>query len=84
MQEGCNMEEKKSTYKGNTDAHRKGNAKYLSERVEDIKVRVPKGKKDYYKREADILGLSLNKFIVDAMDEKIQRDRNGLLPDNVD
>ena len=78
------MEEKKSTYKGNTDAHRKGNAKYLSERVEDIKVRVPKGKKDYYKREADILGLSLNKFIVDAMDEKIQRDRNGLLPDNVD
>lgn len=68
------MEEKKSTYKGNTDAHRKGNAKYLSERVEDIKVRVPKGKKDYYKREADILGLSLNQFIINAMDEKIQRD----------
>ena len=74
MQEGYNMEEKKSTYKGNTDAHRKGNAKYLSERVEDIKVRVPKGKKDYYKREADILGLSLNQFIINAMDEKIDRD----------
>ncbi len=74
MQEGYNMEEKKSTYKGNTDAHRKGNAKYLSERVEDIKVRVPKGQKEYYKHAADLGGLSLNQFIINAMDEKIDRD----------
>ena len=68
------MEENKTTYKGNTDAHRKGNAKYLSEKVEDIKIRVPKGKKDYYKQAAEKSGQSLNQFAVASMDEKIERD----------
>ena len=68
------MEEKKSTYKGNTDARRKANKKYLSETVEDIKIRVPKGRKAFYKSAADSAGLSLNQFTIDALDEKIDRD----------
>ena len=68
------MAEKKSTYTGNTDAHRRGNAKYLTEKVEDIKIRVPKGRKAYYKSAADSAGQSLNQFAIDAMDEKIGRD----------
>ena len=68
------MEEKKGTYKGNTDARRKANKKYLSETVEDIKIRVPKGRKEYYKDAAAVIGLSLNQFAITAMDEKIERD----------
>ena len=68
------MEEKKSTYKGSSDAQRKAVAKYHAEKVEDIKIRVPKGRKDYYKDAAATVGLSLNQFAVQAMDEKIDRD----------
>ena len=72
------MEEKKSTYKGNTDARRKANKKYLTENVEDIKIRVPKGRKEYYKDAAASIGQSLNQFAVNAMDEKIDRDTGGV------
>ena len=60
-------------YKGNTDAHRAGNRKYLTETVETIAVRVPKGKKDFYKEAAKKAGKSLNQFFIDCVDEKIRR-----------
>lgn len=69
------MEEKKSTYKGSSEAQRKAIAKYQSEKVEDIKIRVPKGRKDYYKDAAAAAGQSLNQFAIDAMDEKIERNK---------
>lgn len=56
-----------------TDAQKRAAEKYLSEKVEDIRIRVPKGKKEYYKAQAAAAGLSLNQFAVDAMDEKIER-----------
>lgn len=68
------MEEKKSKYKGSSEAQRKAVAKYQAEKVEDIKIRVPKGRKDYYKNAASSAGLSLNQFTVTALDEKIDRD----------
>lgn len=69
-------EEKKSTYKGNTDAHRKGNAKYLRETVEDVRIRVPKGQKEVIKAHAEKQGESMNQFVIRAIDETMQRD-NG-------
>ena len=66
--------EKKSTYKGSTDAIRKAVRKYQTESVETIAVRVPIGRKDYYKSAAASAGMSLNQFAVSAMDEKIERD----------
>ncbi|MBQ6318982.1 MAG: hypothetical protein IJI23_04250 [Lachnospiraceae bacterium] len=68
------MDEKKSTYKGSTDARRRANAKYQRETVENMTIRVPKGKKEYYKGAADKSGMSLNQFAVASMDEKITRD----------
>ena len=65
------MEEKKNTY---TEAQKRAIAKYHAEKVEDIKIRVPKGRKEYYKSAADSAGQSLNQFIISAMDEKIDRD----------
>ncbi len=68
------MEEKKSTYKGSSEAQRKAVAKYHAEKVDNIQIRVPKGQKDYYKAAADKSGLSLNQFTITALDEKIDRD----------
>ena len=58
----------------NTDARRRAARKYLSESVEEIRVRVPKGAKDSYKEAAADRNLSLNQFAVKAMDHVIQND----------
>ncbi len=71
------MSEKKSTYKGSSEAQRKAVAKYHAEKVDNIQIRVPKGRKDYYKIYAASVGSSLNQFFIDAADEKIDRDNNG-------
>lgn len=68
------MDEKKSKYKGVTDAQRRAIAKYQKETVENMTLRVPKGRKEYYKNAADSAGLSLNQFAITSMDEKIKRD----------
>ena len=68
------MTEKKSTYRGYTDAQKRAMEKYHSEKDEDIKIRVPKGRKEYYKDAAATIGQSLNQFAISAMDEKIDRD----------
>ncbi len=47
--------------------------KYIKTHLDDIKFRVPKGQRDYYKEQAEAFGLSLTKFIIQAMDEKISR-----------
>ncbi|MBQ7565469.1 MAG: hypothetical protein IJT16_15945 [Lachnospiraceae bacterium] len=65
------MEEKKSRY---TPAQNKATQKYIKEHLEEIKIRVPKGRKDYYKGAAAAIGQSLNQFAITAMDEKIERD----------
>lgn len=43
------------------------------EKLDQIKVRVPLGKKDEYKEIAAADGKSLNGFIVEAIEEKIER-----------
>ena len=67
-------EEKKSTYTGQTEARRRANAKYLTETVEDIRIRVPKGQKADIKAHASERGESLNGFVRRAIDETMERD----------
>lgn len=69
-------EEKKSTYTGNTDARRRANAKYLSETVEDVRIRVPKGQKAVIKAHADSQGESMNQFVTRAINEAMERDQD--------
>ena len=64
-------EEKKTRY---TDAQKRAAEKYLKESVEDIRIRVPKGKKAAVKTHADNQGESMNAFVVRAIDETIKRD----------
>ena len=64
------MEEKSEKRK---EQQRKASEKYLKEKVEDIRIRVPKGHKATYAQAASDLGISLNQFVIDAMNEKIER-----------
>ena len=58
-----------------TKAHLEGNKKYL-QTLDEIKVRVPKGRKAELQAHAEKQGESLNGFIVRAVDETIERDKN--------
>lgn len=71
------LEEKKNTYKGQTDARRRASAKYLKESVEDIRIRVPKGQKAVIKAHADQQGESMNQFVIRAINETMERDNSG-------
>lgn len=64
------MKETKSRY---TEAQKRSAEKYLSEKVEDIRIRVPKGKKAIIKEYAEKQGKSLNQFIVDLIEEAIEK-----------
>ena len=68
-------DEKKSTYTGYTESRKKANEKYLKESVEDIRIRVPKGDKAKVQEHAATMGESTNAFVVRAITEAMNRDR---------
>ncbi len=63
-------------HKGETmpvkESQRKASIKYINEKTDEIKVRVPKGKKEVIKAYADELSESVNAFINRAIDEAIE------------
>lgn len=46
---------------------------YMKNNLDDIKIRVPKGKKDEYKALAASRGVSLTKLIVDLLEQELQK-----------
>ena len=64
-------EEKKNRY---TEAQARASAKYRSEKVEDIRIRVPKGQKAVIKAHAEKLDESMNQFVTRAITETMERD----------
>lgn len=50
-----------------SEAQKKANNKYF-EKFDDIKVRVPAGKKDEYKAQAAANGMSLNAYIIKLLE----------------
>ena len=72
MKEGVKMPgERKSRY---TEAQAKAAKKYLTETVEDVRIRVPKGQKAVIKAHAERQGESMNAFVIRAIDETMERD----------
>lgn len=59
-----------------SEAMRRAINKYHKEKVEDIRIRVPKGRKAEIKAHAESMGESMNQFVVRAIDETMQRDRS--------
>ncbi len=55
-----------------TEAQKKASIKYLSEKTDDIRLRVPKGLKDKYKLEADKRGISMTQFIINCVEKEIE------------
>lgn len=51
--------------------------KYMKENYDEIKIRMPKGKKELIKAHADAHGESVNGFINRAVDETMERDTPG-------
>lgn len=61
------MEEEKKYY---TKTRAKCNAEYL-QKLDEIKIRVPKGNKDRFKSAAKAAGKSMNQFIIDCIEDHI-------------
>lgn len=59
---------KKKYYNPKQAAHA---AKYIKEKTDEIKLRVPKGRKDVYKAQAELHGKSLNQFIIDCIEKEV-------------
>lgn len=60
-----------------SEASKKATMKYMKENLDDIKVRVRKGNREKYQKEAKNLGYeSFNEFVISAIEEKIKREAN--------
>lgn len=58
-----------------TESHKKATIKYMKNNLDDIKIRVQKGKREEYKKIAQQLGYkSLTSFIIQAINEKIEKE----------
>ena len=60
-----------------SEARRKANEKYNAKAYDEIKVRVPKGRKDEIKAHADSRGESVNGFVNRAIDNQMEQDEEG-------
>ena len=57
-----------------SEAQKRATVNYLKTQ-DEIKIRVPKGKKEVIKSHAENHGQSLNGFINEAIDEKMNREK---------
>ena len=56
-------------------AQQRAVSKYMKENYDEIKVRVEKGQKEIIKAHAEAQGKSVNGFINEAIEEKMERDK---------
>ena len=57
-----------------TEAQKRSAEKYLREKVEDIRIRVPKGQKEVIKAFAESQGKSVNQFIIDCITDAMSKE----------
>lgn len=61
-----------------SEAQQRAVNKYLNNKYDDIKTRVPKGNREVYKGKVKELGYdSFNQFVIDAIEEKIDREKKS-------
>lgn len=58
-----------------SEAQKRATMKYIKNNYDEIKVRIPKGRKQVIKDFAESKGKSLNSFTNEAIDEKMERDK---------
>ena len=72
--DGCDiihLEEVQTMTREITAAQRKAVGKYEKENYDKVLVRMPKGKREEIKAAADLAGVSLNAFIMEAIEKRI-------------
>lgn len=57
-----------------SEARKRANEKYVKNTYDELKVRVPKGKKEAIKEHAEKQNESLNSFVNRAIDQAIEQD----------
>lgn len=57
-----------------SEAQKRATAKWQKEKVEEVKFRVPKGRRDEIKAHAESCGESMSAFLVRAIAETMERD----------
>ncbi|MCI7108013.1 MAG: hypothetical protein MR945_09050 [Agathobacter sp.] len=55
-----------------TESQKKASIKYMSEKTDDIRLRVKKGLKEKYKLEAEKRGVSMTQFIIGCVEKEIK------------
>ena len=58
-----------------TEARKEGNRKWDAANLDRISIAMPKGKKDDIKAAAEAAGESMNQYIIAAVDQRIERDK---------
>ena len=56
-----------------SEAQKKASVKYL-EKLDEVRIRMPKGKKDDVKAAAVAVGESMNQYIINAVEQRMERD----------
>lgn len=57
-----------------TEAQKKASMKYLQEKTDDIRLRVPKGTKDRWKEAAEARGISMTQLVLEAVEVAIRQE----------
>ena len=56
-----------------TESQKKASLKYLQEKTDDIRIRAPKGTKERWREHAEMIGISLNQFIISVVEKEINK-----------
>lgn len=56
-----------------TEAQKNASIKYMQEKTDDIRLRLPKGTKELWKAAAEKHGVSMTKFVQDAVEVAIKK-----------
>ena len=54
-----------------TEAQKRASMKYFAEKTDNIQIRLPKGTKERWKAAADVCGISMTKFVKEAVEAAI-------------
>ena len=60
-----------------TDARKENNKKWDAANLDRISIAMPKGKKDEVKEAASAVSESMNQYIITAIDQRMERDKEG-------
>ena len=58
-----------------TDARKEGNRKWDTANLDRVSIAMPKGKKDDIKAAASAVGESMNQYIINAVEQRMERDK---------